>query len=69
MVLKIGSIGLISLAILPAIFLMTLKIMGSSSDLTVLLFRLLIAEGVSLIIALILVLQLKGKAKVPIPQT
>lgn len=69
MVLKISSIGLISLAILPAIFLLTLRIMGSSSDLTVLLFRLIIAEAISLLLALVLVLQLKGKTKVPIPQT
>jgi len=69
MVLKVGSIGLISLAILPAIFLLTLRIMGFSSDPLTLLFRLVIAEGVSLLLALVLVLQLRGKAKVPIPQT
>lgn len=69
MVLKISHIGLISLLILPGVFLLTLKILGFSTDPLGLIFTLLIAEGLSLIASLVIVLQLKGKKKVPIPQT
>ena len=69
MVLKISSVGLISMVLLPAIFLLVLRLLGFSSDPIVLLFRLIISEAISLILALIIVVNLKVKARVPLPQT
>lgn len=65
MVLKISSVGLISMVLLPPIFLLVIKILGFSSDPFGLIFRLVISEAVSLI----LVLHFKIKARVPLPQT
>ena len=68
MVLKISSVGLISMLLLPAIFLLVLRILGFSSDPLGLIFRLVISEGISLIFALILVLHFKLKARVTLPE-
>lgn len=69
MVLKTSSIGLISLVILPAIFLLTLRIRGFTTDPVGLVFLLLISEGISLVLALIIMLQIKRKTKAPVLQT
>ena len=69
MVLKIGSIGFLSMLILPAVFLLVLRLLGFSTDPLGLIFKLMLAEGISLVIALVLVLHFKVKARVPLPQT
>lgn len=67
--LNIGSAGLISLLVLPAIYLGVIRLLGNSYALDDTLIRLLLAEGISLAISLVIVLNFKIKARVPLPQT
>jgi len=65
MVLQLTSAGILSLLFTPMFFLLVLRIMGSSSDPLDTIFRLTIAQGVSLTFSLILLFVLKVKARVP----
>ena len=65
MVLKLSSAGILSLLFTPVFFLLVLRIMGSSSDPLDTIFRLTIAQGLSLTFSVILLFVLKVKARVP----
>lgn len=65
MVLKLSSAGILSLLFTPMFFLLVLRIMGSSSDPLDTIFRLTIAQGLSLTFSVILLFVLKLKARAP----
>lgn len=67
MALTLSSAGLVSLLLLPGIFLLVNRLMGASYDMMELLFRLLISEAVSLVISLFIVLHFRLKARIPLP--
>jgi len=63
--LKLSSAGILSLLFTPMFFLLVLRIMGSSSDPLDTIFRLTIAQGLSLTFSVILLTVLKIKARTP----
>jgi len=67
MALTLSSAGLVSLLMLPGIFVLIIRLMGSSYDLTDIVLRLIIAEAISLIISVFIVAHFKLRARVPIP--
>jgi len=69
MALTLSATGLISLLILPPVYLAIIRFMGPSYDLADILLRLILAEGISLAISLVIVLHFKIKARVPLPDS
>jgi len=69
MVLKLSSAGVLSLVLLPAVFLLVLRVLGFSSDPLGLILKLILSEAIALSCALFLVIYLKLKNRITLPQT
>jgi len=63
--LKLSSAGILSLLFTPMFFLLVLRLMGSSSDPLDTIFRLTLAQAMSLTFSVILLTVLKIKARTP----